>query len=256
MAQQSNTAHPAERQNAKPATTKNPTQAPAPGAKVSEGTVDKTALPIVQQLLGIQQELKVAKAHTNEEREFSYRSLPDILDAIKPLLKEYGCVLTFRDEVKCVTPGVVHIVGTAILTNSRGEEFSASATVREDFQRAGMMLAQMSGSSLSYCHKYACGNLFAIDDTRTESVMDPDAFTQGPAAGAPAGGSVPEGERPILMCGAAGWTDAVHLASHFQGTQEEFETEVRRRWKAGERENALLLAIFGSKGSVSTGSGR
>lgn len=234
-----------------------PTAQTAPRRRnLPEEEKDLAALPVVAQLMGIQQELKVAKEHTNEEREFAYRSLPDILDAIKPILKKYGCILTFNDEVKSVAPGIVHIVGTATLTNSRGESFSATATVREDHQRAGMSLSQMSGSSLSYCHKYACGNLFAIDDTRTESVADPDAFVEHPAAQGPAAGAVPEGEKPILLCGAAGWGDAVNLATCFRGSQEAFEAELCRRWRVGERENALLLAVFCSKGKVAPGSAR
>ncbi len=218
----------------------------APRANViPEGKQDCTGLPIVEQLLGIQQELKVAKGHANEERDFRYRSLPDILDAIKPLLKRFGCVLTFEDEIKSVTPGVVHIIGTAKLTNIRGESISANATVREDDQREGMFLSQMSGSSLSFCHKYACGNLFAIDDTRTESAADPDSLPAPHAAAEP-------NEKPILLCGGSGWAEAKRLAQQFRGTREEFEAEICRRWRLAEKEQALLNAAFDSRGASAT----
>lgn len=218
--------------------------------------VDCTALPILRQLLEIQQELKVGKEHVNQERGFSYRSLSDIFDAVKPLLKKYGCVLTFHDEIKSVAPGVVHIIGTARLTNKSGEVFSASATVREDSTRSGLSMPQVSGSALSYCHKYAAGNLFAIDDTRTEPAIDPDAVAEPRAeAGAPAG-YVPEGEKPILQCGSTGWVEAMNLAGSFRGDETTLKEEIHRRWRTPEREEALLLAVFANKGAVKPGNGQ
>lgn len=218
---------------------------------------DSADLPILRQLLEIQQELKVGKDHINPERGFAYRSLSDIFDAVKPLLRKYGCVLTFHDEIKSVAPGVVHIIGTARLTNARGETFSASATVREDSSRGGLSMPQVSGSALSYCHKYAAGNLFAIDDTRTESAMDPDAVTGAlTSADADDEVGVPEGKKPILQCGAAGWAEAMNLAENFRGNEEAFMAEIHRRWIAPEREDALLRAVFTSRGEVKMGSGQ
>lgn len=218
---------------------------------------DSADQPVLRQLLEIQQELKVGKDHINPERGFAYRSLSDIFDAVKPLLRKYGCVLTFHDEIKSVAPGVVHIIGTARLTNARGETFSASATVREDSSRGGLSMPQVSGSALSYCHKYAAGNLFAIDDTRTESAMDPDAVTGAlTSADADEEVGVPEGKKPILQCGAAGWAEAMNLAENFRGNEEAFMAEIHRRWIAPEREDALLRAVFASRGEVKMGSGQ
>lgn len=225
-------------------------------AGVSEKKEDLTALPILCQLLEIQQELKVGKDHINQERGFSYRSLSDIFDAVKPLLRQYGCVLTFHDEIKSVAPGVVHIIGTARLTNARGETFSASATVREDSSRGGLSMPQVSGSALSYCHKYAAGNLFAIDDTRTEPVMDPDAAVDVVTSADADEGGIPEGKKPILQCGTGGWLEAMSLAENFRGDEEAFKAEIQRRWITPEREEALLLAVLANKGAVKTGSGQ
>jgi len=217
---------------------------------------DSADQPILRQLLEIQQELKVGKDHINPERGFAYRSLSDIFDAVKPLLRKYGCVLTFHDEIKSVAPGVVHIIGTARLTNARGETFCASATVREDSSRGGLSMPQVSGSALSYCHKYAAGNLFAIDDTRTEPAMDPDAVTGALTSADADEGGVPEGKKPILQCGAAGWAEAMNFAENFRGNEEAFKAELQRRWITPEREEALLLAVFASRGEVKMGSGQ
>ena len=52
-----------------------------------------------EKLLHVQQQLKAPKGQTNQFGGFNYRSLEDILERIKPLLYETGCVVTFSDEI-------------------------------------------------------------------------------------------------------------------------------------------------------------
>ena len=54
---------------------------------------------IRQKLQGIQSSLKAPKGQTNKFGGYKYRSAEDILEAVKPLLAEWQCVLTVQDEV-------------------------------------------------------------------------------------------------------------------------------------------------------------
>ena len=45
-------------------------------------------------VMALQSELKAPKGQTNKFGGYKYRSCEDILEAVKPLLKKYGMVLT------------------------------------------------------------------------------------------------------------------------------------------------------------------
>ena len=122
----------------------------------------------MNELLDIQQELKAPKNKVNSFANYKYRSLEDIMEAVKPLLKEKGCTLTLNDEPINVGDRY-YIKATAILRNREGNEVRVSAVAREDDAKRGLDLAQLSGCCSSYARKYALNGLFAIDDTK-----DPD----------------------------------------------------------------------------------
>ena len=54
---------------------------------------------IRQKLQGIQSSLKAPKGQTNKFGGYRYRSAEDILEAVKPLLGEWGCSLVIQDDV-------------------------------------------------------------------------------------------------------------------------------------------------------------
>ena len=54
---------------------------------------------IRQKLQGIQSSLKAPKGQTNTFGGYRYRSAEDILEALKPLLGEWGCSLVIQDEM-------------------------------------------------------------------------------------------------------------------------------------------------------------
>lgn len=121
-----------------------------------------------EQLVKIQQTLKVSKNNTNEFGHYKYRSCEDILEAVKPILGELSLVLS--DEI--VNLGSRYYVkATANLsdgkTNMRVEAFA-----RESEDKKGMDDAQITGATSSYARKYALNGLFAIDDTRDADTMD------------------------------------------------------------------------------------
>jgi len=122
----------------------------------------------MKELILIQNELKAPKNQFNAFGKYKYRSVEDILEALKPLLLKYECTLTIEDEVKEVG-GIVFIESTAaIQKDMEGRAVTAQAGI--DINRKGMDVAQSFGSSSSYARKYALNGLFLIDDTK-----DPDS---------------------------------------------------------------------------------
>lgn len=116
------------------------------------------------ELIKIQSELKAPKNQFNKFGNYKYRNCEDILEALKPLLLKYECVLTITDEVKEIG-GLVYVEATAsIQKGDEGRTVTAQAGITPD--RKGMDLSQSFGASSSYARKYALNGLFLIDDTK------------------------------------------------------------------------------------------
>ena len=119
-----------------------------------------------QKLCNIQTQLKAPKGQTNAFGGYRYRSAEDILEALKPLLREYGCSLIIQDEIVDIS-NRVYVKATAnIVDNDTDAVLSASAFAREAEVKKGMDDAQITGSASSYARKYALNGLFCIDDTK------------------------------------------------------------------------------------------
>ncbi|MFZ9877777.1 MAG: ERF family protein [Chitinophagaceae bacterium] len=126
----------------------------------------------MKELILIQSELKAPKNQFNAFGKYKYRSVEDILEAVKPLLLKYECTLTIEDEIKEVG-GIVFVEATAAIQvdkEGRTEGRAVTAQAGIDINRKGMDIAQSFGSSSSYARKYALNGLFLIDDTK-----DPDS---------------------------------------------------------------------------------
>lgn len=122
----------------------------------------------MKELIAIQNELKVPKNHKAEK--YMYRSVEDILEAVKPKLKDHNCVLTLTDSIEAIG-NRVYVKATATLVNADGQIIQTSAYAREEESSKWMSQAQLTGSSSSYARKYALNGMFCIDDTE-----DMDAF--------------------------------------------------------------------------------
>ena len=118
----------------------------------------------MDKLRKIQAELKAPKNQRNNFGKYNYRSCEDILEAVKPLLDKYECILTLSDEIKELG-GLIFVESTA---NIAGKDWrvQTSAQAGIDPNRKGMDIAQSFGSSSSYSRKYALNGLFLIDDTK------------------------------------------------------------------------------------------
>ena len=118
----------------------------------------------MEKLIQIQAELKAPKNQMNKFGNYKYRSCEDILEAVKPLLKKYGCSLTITDEIKEIG-GVIYVEACASLNDGKLISFvTASAGIEPN--KKGMDIAQSFGASSSYARKYALNGLFLIDDTK------------------------------------------------------------------------------------------
>lgn len=136
---------------------------------------------IKEKLLYIQTNLKAPKGQTNSFGGYRYRSCEDILEAVKPLLKETRTIVVISDGIENVggeTLERFYIQATATLKDcDTDEQIPVSALAREPVSKKGMDEAQITGSTSSYARKYALNGLFAIDDTKDADTMDNTAKT-------------------------------------------------------------------------------
>ncbi|WP_131082527.1 ERF family protein [Clostridioides difficile] len=117
-------------------------------------------------LVNIQSTLKAPKSQFNSFGKYNYRSCEDILEGLKPILKEEKALVILDDKVVQIGTRF-YVEATATLIDAEtGEKVSAKALAREDETKKGMDLAQVTGSVSSYARKYALNGLFCIDDTK------------------------------------------------------------------------------------------
>lgn len=130
---------------------------------------------IFEKLLAIQTKLKAPKNQHNDFGNYHYRNCEDILEAVKPICKEYKAVLILSDEIVFIE-GRHYVQSTARLFDCEKPEMSiySTASAREEERKKGMDESQVTGSSSSYARKYALNGLFDIDDTK-----DSDSTNKG-----------------------------------------------------------------------------
>ena len=127
-------------------------------------------VPTRRKLVAIQERLKAPKGQENKFGGYKYRSCEDILEAVKPLLKDEDLALTISDEIVEVG-GRVYVKATATLMGPE-TYISTSAYAREAETKKGMDDSQITGSASSYARKYALNGLFAIDDTKDADALN------------------------------------------------------------------------------------
>lgn len=119
----------------------------------------------------IQSELKAPKGQMNKFGNYKYRSCEDIVEAVKPILKDHSASLTISDDIVIVGDRY-YVKATAVIKIEGGEVYSTTAFAREPLAKKGMDEAQITGSTSSYARKYALNGLLAIDDTKDPDTMD------------------------------------------------------------------------------------
>lgn len=125
---------------------------------------------LIQRVGDIQHKLKAPKGQYNSFGKYNYRSCEDILEGVKPLLKEHNLALLIDDEIVQIGERY-YVKATAKITDGR-EIVSATAYAREPDTKKGMDESQITGATSSYARKYALNALLCIDDTKDADTMD------------------------------------------------------------------------------------
>ena len=170
-------------------------------------------MTIHTKLQAIQTDLKAPKGQYNSFGKYKSRSCEDILEAVKPLLQQQGCVLTISDEVQQVGERY-YIVAKATISDGE-ENISVTAAAREEESKKGMDASQISGTASSYARKYALNGLFCIDDTK-----DADATnTHGKKEEYVGNDDDPLGSKPVCAYCAKPICDALYNGKKYTAKQ-------------------------------------
>lgn len=132
--------------------------------------ITDSQIVLTQIVCDIQQKLKAPKGQYNSFGQYKYRSCEDILEGVKPLLKEYNLLLIINDEIVQIGERY-YVKATAKITDGR-ESVSATAYAREPLEKKGADASQITGASSSYARKYALNGLLCIDDTKDADAID------------------------------------------------------------------------------------
>jgi hypothetical protein len=116
----------------------------------------------MENLVKIQNELKVPKTNVNAFGKYKYRSAEDILEAVKPILLKYNATLTLSDEIIAIG-NKVFLKATAKLNETICYGYAELA------EHKGMSAEQSTGCASSYARKYALNGLFLIDETESDA---------------------------------------------------------------------------------------
>jgi len=118
-----------------------------------------------EKLSSIQIEFKSKKSRFNSFGKYNFRSAEDILEGLKPFIKEYKVYFTINEQLINANPPMMSSVAT-IWDCESASSIDCQAVVGIDLNQKGMQVPQQFGTASSYAKKYALGNLLLIDDTQ------------------------------------------------------------------------------------------
>ena len=112
-------------------------------------------MKVYSKLVEVQNKLKAPKSQFNSFGKYNYRNAEDILEAVKPILKEIGATTFLKDEIALIGDRY-YLKTTAIFVDiETGEKIEVEAIAREAEEKKGMDSAQITGATSSYARKYA-----------------------------------------------------------------------------------------------------
>lgn len=135
-------------------------------------TEEKKNYSIFEKLNRVQVLLKAPKNQYNSFGKYKYRSCEDILEGVKPYLKELNLVLNIVDDVVLIGDRYYVKATARLIDADNGESIETYAYARESESKKGMDSSQVTGATSSYARKYALNGLFAIDDTKDNDFYD------------------------------------------------------------------------------------
>ena len=138
---------------------------------------------VFEKLREVQTKLKVGKNKVNSFGNYNYRSCEDILEAVKPILKEVNATITIDDSI--VQVGERYYVRSCAYFRDCEDPnnfIAADSYARETEDRRGMDPAQVTGATSSYARKYALGGLLLLDDAKDADTDEMKKETDAKAA--------------------------------------------------------------------------
>ena len=182
---------------------------------------------ITDKLLKITTELKAPKNQFNKFGGYKYRSAEDILEALKPHLKKYKCVLKMHDTLNIVGD-YPYVEATAKLVDCEepNMKIESSAQAIIDFNAKGMQHPQRTGAASSYAKKYAIGNLFLLDDTQDSDATNTHDKTELKT-------------KPILMANSKAFVEAAKFVKDKKGTVQ----DIMKKYRITKEVEEALLQI-------------
>jgi hypothetical protein len=163
----------------------------------------------MEKLLAIQTELKAPKGQWNDFGKYHYRAAEDILEAVKPMLKEQGVVIFLSDTLELIGDRYyVKATASAHLVDGP-TRIEVTAYAREEDTKKGMDGSQITGAASSYARKYALNGLLLIDDNKDSDATNDHGKAPAKAAAprpqttntAPAAGPFPKKPLPAKPAG-------------------------------------------------------
>lgn len=136
-------------------------------------------MTIYEKLANVQSALKAPKGQRNTFGNYNYRSCEDIVESVKPLLKQNGLLLNLTDELVMIGDRF-YVKATAVVYDFDGGCVATTAFAREEASKKGMDGSQVTGASSSYARKYALNGLFAIDDTKDSDATNTHGKDEAP----------------------------------------------------------------------------
>ena len=102
-------------------------------------------LSLHEKIVEIQTGLKAPKNQHNKFGGYNYRSCEDILEALKPHLKQHGLAINISDEV-VLCGGMVFVCATVSISDGKDKTVSQGLAMHEQSKK-GMDGSQLTGAT-------------------------------------------------------------------------------------------------------------
>lgn len=127
---------------------------------------ERKGRPIYASLMEIQTKIVAPKDKDGNKNQYKYRTVEDILTAVKPLLKENSLVLYLTDDVEKIGERYYVVAYARLIDIVSGEMLEAKGKAREPETLVMMAPPQITGTSSTYARKRALEGLFLLDNEK------------------------------------------------------------------------------------------
>jgi hypothetical protein len=125
---------------------------------------------VYKKLSAIQASLVIGKDKKNTFAKFNFRNIEGIMAAVKPYLKEHGCVILLDNDLEIISEKIFRKSVARFICAETSEEIKVHTYTQETLEKKGCSPEQCSGTTSSYGDKYCLGKLLCISD----ATEDPD----------------------------------------------------------------------------------